>query len=736
MTTRTPQNPGTESPAPAPDKTIGSPSGSAEPNAADHAAPPARSAAAQATGRPTGVAEGPTPFLGADDLGLQSPAGQVLGTEAIKAFLRTLDGSPGVYRMMAANGDVLYVGKAKNLKKRVASYTRPERLSIRMARVVAATATMEVVTTHTEAEALLLESNLIKKLRPRYNVLLRDDKSFPYILITGDTEWPRITKYRGAQNQRGEYFGPFASAGAVNQTLAALERAFPLRSCSDTVFATRTRPCLQYQIKRCSAPCVLRIDKANYDAIVDETRDFLSGRSQDVQRRLSDQMQRASEALDYELAAMLRDRIRALTQIQARQDINLPGLGEADVLALHMDGGQVGIQTFFFRAGQNLGNRSYFPSQTANMAADEILEGFVGQFYATHPPPPLVLVSHAMPNVALMEEALCLRAGRKVTIENPQRGAKRKLIEHALKNAGAALGRHMAESASQRRLLEGVAEVFRLDGPPDRIEVYDNSHISGTDAVGAMIVAGPEGLIKNAYRKFNIRTRMPAGESASTLPPEAAGTAPAETAMAPATTTLPLPGAGAPLPATSIPQSPRGGDDYAMLREVLNRRFARALKEDPERARGQWPDLVLIDGGAGQLSTACEVFADLGIQDVALAAIAKGPDRNAGRERFFLPGKEPFSLEPQHPVLYFLQRLRDEAHRFAIGTHRTKRAQAIGRSLLDEIPGIGALRKRALLHHFGSARAVAGAGLSDLEAVRGISRQVAQKIYDHFHGAR
>ncbi len=705
-------------------------------NAADHALPSDQNTrGVPAAGRPPGVAEGPAPFLGRDDLGLDSPAGQVLGAEAIKAFLRTLDGSPGVYRMMAANGDVLYVGKAKNLKKRVASYTRPERLSIRMARVVAATAAMEVVTTHTEAEALLLESNLIKKLRPRYNVLLRDDKSFPYILITGDTQWPRITKYRGAQNQPGEYFGPFASAGAVNQTLAALERAFPLRSCSDTVFATRTRPCLQYQIKRCSAPCVLRIDQDNYDAIVDEARDFLSGRSQDVQRRLSDQMQKASEALDYELAAMLRDRIRALTQIQARQDINLPGLGEADVLALYMDGGQVGIQTFFFRAGQNLGNRAYFPSQTANMSPEEILEGFVGQFYASHPPPPLVLISHAIPNVEVMEEALCLRAGRKVTIENPQRGAKRKLIDHALKNATAALGRRMAESASQRRLLEGVAEIFQLEATPERIEVYDNSHISGTDAVGAMIVAGPDGLVKNAYRKFNIRTRMPAGDSASAPMPNSASL-PADPDVFPAVTPTPASpedSAATPMPAPpATPQpappatltpaspaapSPRGGDDYAMLREVLNRRFARALKEDPERARGQWPDLVLIDGGAGQLSTACEVFADLGIQDVALAAIAKGPDRNAGRERFFLPGKEPFSLDPQHPVLYFLQRLRDEAHRFAIGSHRTKRAQAIGRSLLDEIPGIGALRKRALLHHFGSARAVAGAGLADLEAV-------------------
>jgi excinuclease ABC subunit C len=666
------------------------------------------------------------PFLGAEDIAAGTPhtptIGQAIGVEVIKSLLRTLDGSPGVYRMVAAAGDVLYVGKAKNLRKRVASYTRPERLTIRMARVVAATAAMEVMTTHTEAEALLLESNLIKQLKPRYNVLLRDDKSFPYILITGDTEWPRITKYRGAQNQPGEYFGPFASAGAVNQTLAALERAFPLRSCSDTVFATRTRPCLQYQIKRCSAPCVLRIDKANYDAIVDEARGFLSGHSQDVQRRLSQQMQEASETLDYEQAAMLRDRIRALTQIQARQDINLPGLGEADVLALHMDSGAVAIQTFFFRAGQNLGNRSYFPSQTANMTADEILEGFVGQFYVNHPPPPLILLSHAMANSAVMAAALTLRAGRKVTLEFPQRGAKRKLIDHALSNAAAALGRHTAESASQRRLLEGLAEIFDLDAPPERIEVYDNSHISGTHAVGAMIVAGPQGPMKNAYRKFNIRTKMPAGESAA---------APGQ-----------IPSEEAPIPPDSLPRAdlsggpeggPTGGDDYAMLREVLTRRFARALKEDPERAGSQWPDLVLIDGGAGQLSTACEVFADLGITDIAVAAIAKGPDRNAGRERFFMPRKEPFSLDPRHPVLYFLQRLRDEAHRFAIGGHRAKRSQAIGRSLLDEIPGIGALRKKALLHHFGSARAVAEAGLADLEVVHGINRQVARKIYDHFH---
>jgi excinuclease ABC subunit C len=635
------------------------------------------------------------PFL-AEDAPATPGEAREIGAAVIKNVIKTIGTSPGVYRMLNAAGDVLYVGKAKNLKNRVTSYTHPDRLSTRIARVVAATASMEVVTTHTEAEALLLENNLIKQLKPRYNVLLRDDKSFPYILITGDTDWPRITKYRGAQTQPGEYFGPFASAGTVNQTLAILERAFPLRSCSDSVFATRTRPCLQFQIKRCTAPCVERIGKPDYDLIVDQARLFLTGRSQDIQQALSAQMTAASEAMDYEGAAVLRDRIRALTQIQSRQDIHVQGLGEADVLAVHIEGGQCCIQVFFFRAGQNLGNRSYFPSQTANMTPEDILEGFMGQFYNNHPPPKLILTSHDLPNAPLMAEALSLRATRKVAIGAPQRGSKRKLIEHALANAGQALARRMAESATQRKLLEGVADVFGLDGAPDRIEVYDNSHISGTNAIGAMIVAGPEGLMKNAWRKFNIRTVAPTGHS----------------------------------------ENSQGGDDYAMMREVLTRRFARALKEDPERTKGQWPDLVLIDGGAGQLKIACEVFADLGVTDVAIAGVAKGADRNAGRERFFMPGREPFSLEMQDPVLYFLQRLRDEAHRFAIGGHRAKRSAAIVKSQLDEIAGIGATRKRALLHHFGSARAVAEAGLGDLEAVRGISKAVAKKIYDHFHSGQ
>ncbi len=617
-----------------------------------------------------------------------------VGAKAIGACLKTLPSSPGVYRMIDAAGDVLYVGKARNLKKRVASYIWPERLTVRMRRVIAATAAVDVVTTHTEAEALLLESNLIKREKPRYNVLLRDDKSFPYIMITGDHEWAQITKHRGARTRKGEYFGPFASAGAVNQTLATLQRAFPLRSCSDSIFSSRTRPCLQYQIKRCTAPCVGRIAPMDYDALVQEARDFLSGKSQDIQRRLCRKMEAESDALEYEKAAVYRDRIRALTQIQARQGISVPGLGEADVIAAHSEAGQSCVQVFFFRAGQNFGNRAYYPSHAAHLEAPEVLDAFLGQFYASHPPPPLILLSHRIPNQALIGEALTLRTGRKVRLTFPQRGAKRNLLTPALANAEAALGRRLSESASQRRLLEGVARTFGLDGAPERIEVYDNSHISGTGAIGAMIVAGPEGLVKNAYRKFTIRGTMRPGDEGGTIP----------------------------------------GDDYGMLREVLSRRFSRALREDPERDKGLWPDLILLDGGAGHLSAAETVFADLGIDDVAVGAIAKGPERKAGRERFHLREREPFTLDPRDPVLYFLQRLRDEAHRFAVGGHRAKRSKAIAHSVLDEIPGIGAKRKRALLHHFGSARGAAEAGLADLERVAGISKRVAEKIYDFFHG--
>ncbi len=628
--------------------------------------------------------------------------GTLAGPDLIRRELRTLPAVPGVYRMETATGEVLYVGKAKNLKKRVTAYARPERLSARIARVVAACARLEIVTTHTEAEALLLESNLIKRLKPRYNVLLRDDKSFPYIRIAAGHPWPQITKHRGARDAKDEYFGPFASAGAVNETLAQLARAFPLRSCSDSMFESRTRPCLQYQIKRCTAPCVGRIGRDEYLALVDEARAFLKGGSRAIQTRLAEKMQAASAALDFESAALFRDRIQALTRIQNRQDINLEGIGDADVIALARKGDVRCIQVFFFRTGRNYGNRAYFPSVPADTDDDDVLEGLVGQFYAAHAPPRTVLLSRALPNARLVGEALRLRAGHAVTLAVPSRGVRRAAVAHALANAETALARRLAENASQLRLLEGVAEVFGLAETPRRIEVFDNSHIGGKGALGAMIVAGPEGFVKAAYRRFNIR------DAAGTLAP---------------------------------------GDDYGMLREVLTRRFARARAEDAEAGGGngveaaedeaaaaEWPDLLLIDGGQGQLKVAEEVLAELGIDDVALAAIAKGKDRNAGRERLFLPGRPPLSLEPRHAILYFLQRLRDEAHRFAIGGQRAKRARALTRSELDSIPGIGAARKKALLTHFGAARAVEEAGFDDLLKVPGISRAVAQRIYDHYHG--
>jgi len=614
------------------------------------------------------------------------------GAELIRAELRTLPASPGVYRMENAKGEVLYVGKAKNLKRRVATYTRPDRLGARMARVVAACRKLEIVTTHTEAEALLLESNLIKRLKPRYNLLLRDDKSFPYIRITTSHDWPQITKHRGARDACDEYFGPFASAGAVNATLDQLARAFPLRSCADTVFAARTRPCLQYQIKRCAAPCVGRIARDDYLAMVDEARAFLRGKSRDIQALLARKMQAASDALEFEAAAALRDRIQALTRIQGRQDINLDGVGDADVIALARRGDARCIQVFFFRAGQNFGNRAYFPTVPPGTDDADVLEGFLGQFYANHMPPKAVLLCDPVPNARLVGDALSLRATSKVTLLVPKRGTRRAAVDHARANAETALARRLAENASQARLLDGVAEVFDLPERPERIEVYDNSHLGGRGALGAMIVAGPDGFIKGVYRRFNIR-------------------------------------------GDKFPVTP--GDDYAMLREVLTRRFSRALTERAEKtgpAGSGWPDLVLIDGGLGQLRVAEAVFAELGIDDVALAGIAKGPDRNAGRERFFLPGRAPFSLEPRHPVLYYLQRLRDEAHRFAIGGQRAKRSRAIVRSELDKIPGIGGARKKALLTHFGAARAVEDAGIDDLEKVDGISSAVARRIYDHFHG--
>ncbi len=619
------------------------------------------------------------------------------GAGVIAEYLKTLPLTPGVYRMINVRGDVLYVGKAKSLKKRVVAYTHPDRQSVRIRRMISETVTMEFVTTHTEAEALLLESNMIKRFAPKYNILLRDDKSFPHILVTGAHDYPQILKHRGAQSRKGDYFGPFASVWAVNVTLAVLQRAFLLRNCTDSVFSARTRPCLQHQIKRCSAPCVGKISKQDYGTLVAEAREFLSGGSQRIQERLARQMQDASDAMDYEIAAQYRDRIRALTRIQAHQDINLSGLGEADVIAAYQTGGVTCVQVFFFRTGANFGNRAYFPSQARDADVEDVLEAFVGQFYARTLPAKTVLLSHNLENQDLLQEALCVRAGRKVEVLSPKRGDKRKLVDHALSNAREALGRRMSESASQRRLLEGLAKVLKLDGVPERIEVYDNSHISGTKAVGGMIVAGPEGFMKSAYRKFTIKGAAPAGQQAG-------------------------------------PDGYAAGDDYAMMREVLLRRFSRALKEDPDRMSGQWPDLVLVDGGKGQLGIAVEVLQELGIDDVALAGVAKGPDRNAGREHIFLPGDPvTIELEARNPVLYFIQRLRDEAHRFAIGTHRNKRSKAISRSVLDEIPGVGGGRKKALLHHFGGPDAVTQAGRADLEAVKGISKALAVKIYDWFH---
>jgi len=620
---------------------------------------------------------------------------------------------PGVYRMLDRRGDALYVGKARSLKSRVQNYSHPAGLSNRLRRMIAETAAMEVVVTQTEAEALLLECNLIKRLMPRYNVLLRDDKSFPFIHLTAAHEFPQLTKYRGARTNEGSYFGPFASAGSVNRTLVTLQKAFLLRSCSDSVFATRTRPCLLYQIKRCSAPCVGYIARQGYAALIEQAHAFLSGRSDDVQQRLAAEMQAAADALDFEAAALVRDRIRALSLVRGHQDIHVPGIVDADVIAAHQEGGQTCVQVFFFRGGQNWGNRAYFPSHDRQLPVEEVLTSFVGQFYDNRAKPPLVLLSHQLVEQDLVEEALSL-AGPRVTLAVPQRGDKKRLVDRILATAREALGRRLADSASQRQLLDGVAAAFAIHGPLHRVEVYDNSHIQGTNPVGAMIVAGPEGLVKNAYRKFTIRGL---------------------------TLTHPAPRAGSPLSRNTGEGAERseadeglaGGDDYAMMREVLLRRFARAIKEDPERDRGTWPDLILIDGGQGQLNVARVVLDELGIAGVAILGIAKGPDRNAGRERFFVPGRAPFLLDPRDPVLYFLQRLRDEAHRFAIGTHRAKRTKALGRSPLDEIGGVGVRRKQALLHHFGSARAVARAGLGELERVSGISKTVAKKIYDHFH---
>lgn len=608
------------------------------------------------------------------------------GVEIILAALATLPNGPGIYRMLDPSGQALYIGKARSLKKRVAAYTQPARLPERLRRMVAETASLEVITTYTEAEALLLEANLIKRLKPRFNIVLRDDKSYPWLMITGEGRYAQLTKHRGGQTPKNSYWGPFASAWAVNQTIQALQRVFLLRTCADTVFANRSRPCLLHQIKRCSAPCVGRISPADYRELVGQARAFLSGKASTVQRNLASEMEIAAAALEFEKAAAIRDRIRGLTYIQGSDVINPESIGDADVIAVHQAAGQSCVQVFFIRGGRNNGNRSFFPAQARGEAADDVLAAFIAQFYDDKTPPPLVLISRPVPEAELLAEALSLKADRKTELAVPQRGEKYAVVQHAKTNAREALERQLAESAGQEKLLSATAALFGLDQSPNRIEVYDNSHIMGASAYGVMIVAGPDGLIKSAYRKFSIKG----------------------------------------------PSTP--GDDFAMMREVLTRRFARAIAEDPDRINGVWPDLVLIDGGAGQLSAAQSVFDDLGISDVALVAIAKGPDRDAGREWFYINGRAAASqLPPRDPVLYFLQRLRDEAHRFAITTHRAGRSKKITSSELDDIDGVGAVRKRALLNHFGSARGVKQAGLRDLEAVTGINRAMARQIYTHFN---
>ncbi|WP_419740499.1 excinuclease ABC subunit UvrC [Ruegeria sp.] len=614
-----------------------------------------------------------------------TPELQPTGYACIQRYVKTLDSSPGVYRMLDADSRVLYVGKARNLKARVSNYTRPGH-SGRIEKMIASTASMMFLTTRTETEALLLEQNLIKQLKPKYNVLLRDDKSFPNILVAKDHAYPQIKKHRGAKKEKGAYFGPFASAGAVNRTLNQLQKAFLLRNCSDSMFDSRTRPCLLYQIKRCSGPCVGLISEADYRESVKDAERFLSGRSTKVQEELAEQMMAASEAMEFERAASLRDRIRALTQVQTSQGINPRGVTEADVIGLYMDGGQACVQVFFIRANQNWGNKDFYPRVGADVSSAEVMEAFLGQFYDNKEPPRQLILSDGIENADLMEQALTEKAGRKVEILVPQRGEKQELVAGALRNARESLARRMSESATQAKLLRGVAEAFDLDSPPGRIEVYDNSHIQGTNAVGGMIVAGPEGFIKNAYRKFNIR-----GDD---LTP---------------------------------------GDDFGMMKDVLTRRFTRLQKEDPDREKGMWPDLLLIDGGAGQVSAVHEIMVEHGVEDIPMVGVAKGVDRDHGKEEFHRIGQRAFALKRNDPVLYFIQRLRDEAHRFAIGTHRAKRAKAVGATPLDEIPGVGAARKRALLTHFGSAKAVSRANLADLTAVEGISAGLAQKVYDFFH---
>ncbi len=640
----------------------------------------------------------------------EAPAGTLkAGRAAIARSVKHAPSAPGVYRMLDDKGAVLYVGKAKNIKKRVTNYARPTAYDARIARMIAATVTMEFVTTKTETEALLLEANLIKRLRPRFNVLLRDDKSFPYILITSDHWAPQILKHRGARTRPGHYYGPFASAGAVNRTVNALQRAFLLRSCSDSFFEARTRPCLLYQIKRCSAPCTQEIDYAGYGELVREANAFLSGRSRVVQKQLGTEMDKASAALDFEHAAVYRDRLSALSAIQSHQGINPRTLEEADVFAVHQGGGYTCVEVFFFRTGQNWGNRAYFPKADKAVGPGEVLSAFLAQFYDDKPSPRLILVSHEFEERALLSEALSAKSGRKVEVSVPQRGERKELVQHALANAREALARKLADTQSQQKLLGALTETFSLPRNPRRIEVYDNSHIAGSNPVGAMIVAGPEGFRKNQYRKFNIRSEE--------LSP---------------------------------------GDDYGMMREVLQRRFKRLLAENPreegtavplpspqrgdvtaesaeDETESPWPDLVLIDGGQGQLGAAQQTLAALGLADLPLVAIAKGPDRDAGRETFFMAGRSPFKLPPRDPLLYFVERLRDEAHRFAVGSHRTRRKKDIREAGLQEIAGIGPTRKRALLRHFGTVKAIERASLPDLAQVPGINAETARKIYEFFH---
>lgn len=614
-----------------------------------------------------------------------SPEEPRAGYGVIQDYVKTLDASPGVYRMLDSESRVLYVGKARNLRARVSNYTRPGN-SPRIERMIALTTRMMFLTTRTETEALLLEQNLIKQLKPKYNVLLRDDKSFPSILVAKDHAFAQLKKHRGARKQKGSYFGPFAGAGAVNRTLNQLQKAFLLRDCSNAMFESRTRPCLQFQIKRCSAPCTGEISEEEYNLSVRDAERFLAGRSTKIQEELAAEMMKASEAMEFERAAALRDRIKALTQVQSVQGINPRGVAEADIIGLHMERGQACVQVFFIRANQNWGNQDFYPRVEADMSAAEVMEAFLGQFYDNKEPPRQLILSDAIENTDLMEEALSGKAERKVEILVPLRGEKTELVAGAVRNARESLARRMAESATQAKLLKGLAEAFGLKGPPQRIEVYDNSHIQGTNAVGGMIVAGPEGFVKNAYRKFNIK-----GDDL-------------------------------------VP-----GDDFGMMKEVLNRRFSRLKKEDPDREKGLWPDLLLIDGGAGQVSAVAEIMAEHGVEDIPMVGVAKGVDRDHGKEEFHRQGENAFALQRNDPVLYFVQRLRDEAHRFAIGTHRAKRAKAVGATPLDEVPGVGVGRKRALLKHFGSAKAVSRADLLDLKAVDGISNALAETIYDFFH---